>query len=201
MVVAGDATSGYDHARPYLAWLTKQLDVNLRHDALVFTKTEPDTPPFEASRSANVIGVKSGDILGIIGELKHSVLRGFKLPAGTAGFEIDLSQLAKLARQNDYQKLSKYPSVQQDISLKLPATTSYQELHDILAAELLGKTDTLASLTPLDIFQRSDDTQYKQLSFRLTISHYHKTLKSEEVNSLLDAAANVAHAKLNAERL
>lgn len=201
LVTTRPAGAGYYQARVYLDFLMKQLGITLRYDVVKETLDYPAVKPFDISRSALVTDVNSGEVLGMVGELNQSVLRGLKLPAGTAAFEIGLVELAKAAKQDNYRKLSKFPNVQQDISLRVPESTPYQALYDLLCLELFKDLNIVATLTPLDIFQRSEDTTHKHISFRLVIAHHIKTLKSEEVNAMLDSAAKVAYDKLGAERL
>lgn len=198
---ATSKTPAYYQARAYLDFLAHQFGLSLRYDAIKQAPDYPVVKPFDETRSAIVTDIKSGQVLGIIGEYKQSVLRNLKLPVATAGFEIGLEELLRSKTETNYQKLSKFPSVQQDISLKVPAGVTYQQIYDVLSAELLGKPDVSATFTPLDSFQRPDDTEHAQYAFRLTIAHHHKTLKSEEVNGTLDAAAKTAQDKLGAERI
>jgi phenylalanyl-tRNA synthetase beta subunit len=191
----------YYQARKYLEQVVGDLVHNLV--PLLDFDLEKDewgkqlTAPYEPQRSAVI--VKDGQIWGVVGEFKSSVRRAFKLPAYSTGFEINLGivNTASVA----YRQLPRYPKVEQDISLKVPVSTSFQTVYELLAAEVLGQPNTLAHLQPLDIYQRQDDAKHKQLSFRLTIASYEKTLKSEEVNTLLDKAADVAKEKLHAERI
>ena len=195
------AYPAYYQARAYLEYLAKNLGVNVKYEAIHDDTDYPVMKPFDLSRAALVSDINSGEMLGIIGEYKQSVLKAFKLPLSTAGFELDLDVLLKVASQQEYLKLPKYPRVQQDISLRAPATTSYQSIYSLLSDQLLNQPDTLARLDPIDIYQRPDDKGHIQFSFRLNIAHYNKTLKSEEVNSMLDAAALVAEDKLQAVRI
>jgi phenylalanyl-tRNA synthetase beta subunit len=83
------------------------------------------------------------------------------------------------------------------------ADLPYQELHDFLA-EKTDKTkpkNTLLNLNPRGIFQRDDDKGHKQITFRLEIASYERTLTDPEVNKLLDQVAAAAKEKFGAERV
>lgn len=153
--------------------------------------------PYEPSRSAVI--VKDEHVWGVVGEFTPGARRALKLPTYAAGFEVHLDMLGITKRA--YQPLPRFPKVEQDISLKVPSATTFASVYNVLANELLDKDGVMTTLTPLDIYQREGDDDHKQMAFRFTIAHYDKTLKSEEVNSLLDAAARVAEAELGAERL
>lgn len=188
--------AAYYEARNYLDYLAETLGVTLRYELLTEMPKYPAGQPFDHRRSARVY---VGDrIIGLVGEYKTSVRRALKLPVHTAGFEVSISAFVG-AQGAGYTQLSKYPSVEQDISLKVPATVTYDEVNELLAHELLSKADLSATLQPLDIYQKEDT--HKQMTFRLTVANYDKTLKREEVNAMLDRAAEIASKKLKAERL
>jgi len=154
--------------------------------------------PYEPMRSA-VLKDGQGLVWGVVGEFKPSVRKAFKLPDYSAGLELDPLLLAGHSR-SAYTPLSRFPKVEQDISLKVTKEVSYQQLANELQAglnELTGK-NLHTELTPLDIYQKD---QFKHMTFRLTAAHYKKTLKSTEINDLLDKLAERVQQKLSAERL
>ncbi len=156
--------------------------------------------PYEPDRSAVL---HDGErIVGVVGEFKRSVARAFKLPDFCAGLELFLGALAG-AHSEQYTSLSRYPEVTQDITLKVAADVSYQALYDMLWNEVESKKpeQTLATLEPLDIYQRPDDPEHKQLSFRLKVSSYVTTLTDKEVATFLGLVANTAKEKLGAEQV
>jgi phenylalanyl-tRNA synthetase beta subunit len=61
--------------------------------------------------------------------------------------------------------------------------------------------ETLPTLSPLGVYQAKDDISYKNISFRLTISSYQKTMTDAEVSVMLDAAAKLAHDQFGAEKV
>lgn len=202
VTAAASATQpAYYEARAYLDYLMNSLDIPVRYQAITVENDDPTLQPFDITRSALVVHKVSGETLGIIGEFKQRTQKALKLPVATAGFELDLPTLTTVEKTNSYTKLSKYPSVQQDISLRVPVDVPYQALFDVLNDALTTAPHTTAQLEPLDSFQREGDTTHKQLAFRLTIAHYDKTLMSEEVNTLLERAAATVKDKFSAERL
>jgi phenylalanyl-tRNA synthetase beta chain len=159
---------------------------------------------YEPNRSAKVIVKETQEFLGIVGEFKPSVTRSLKLPKYCAGFEVDTTVLAKLKKKDKtYQQLSRFPSIIQDISLKVDKKISYESLKD-LVRETIDKSkpeQTSFSLGPLDIYESEADTDHKNITLRLTIACYTRTMTDNEVSSLLDTAANAAQSKLHAQRL
>jgi phenylalanyl-tRNA synthetase beta subunit len=156
--------------------------------------------PFEPKRSAMVM---NGDyFVGIVGEYTASVRAALKLPEWTAGFEIFGSAFKK-APGKQYQQLPRFPKITQDMSLKVSADQAYGELYAFLGDQLtqLKPEQTWSAFFPVDIYQRADDGQHKQVTFRLAIASFERTLRSEEVNNLLDAVAARAKERFGAERI
>lgn len=166
--------------------------------------------PYDPVRSAVLRDVTEGSdtsglIWGVVGELKASVRKACKLPDYAAGFELDplllLRQIGSGTRA--YTPLPRYPRVTQDITLKVAAEVPYEQLYNCLQHQLAAEcsNDMLVMLKPLDIYQRQDDRLHKQVSFRLQIASYERTLTDTEVSAVLDAVANAAGAELGAERV
>jgi phenylalanyl-tRNA synthetase beta chain len=144
-----------------------------------------------------------GRIWGVVGEYKATVRRALKLPEYSAGFEIGPFLLTQAQTGSSYVPLPRFPKVSQDITLKVAADLPYQTLFDFVWSEL-GKVQpkaTLPSLGPIDIYQKDDDPDHKQITLRLTIASYERTLTDTEVNKLLDAIAAAAKEVYGAERI
>lgn len=191
--------SPYYLARKYLQSLTDT--------PLVFKpvgndmKDYPVVQPYELNRAA-LVSVEGGDFLGIIGEFKPSVTRALKLPKYTAGFEVDTKVLQTLLGAGlNYRPLEKFPSVSQDITLKVAADKPFAETKDFIQKELGANTldDTSIDLQPMGIYQKEE--QDKNLTFRITITGHNRTLTDKEVASVLDKIAEGASSKLKAERV
>ena len=197
-------------ARAYLMGLLAGLH------ALDFVKLEPlrgadlyDNPwieqmvaPFEPSRAA-VLRDHKGLIWGVVGEFKNSVGKALKLPEFTAGFELDPLLFLQSPGSANYVSLPRFPKVTQDITLKVSAALGYQELFDFVWAELakVRPDDALPSLDPVDIYQAGGDSQHKNVTLRLNIASYGRTLTDAEVNQLLDTITAAAKDKFSAERI
>lgn len=157
--------------------------------------------PYEPNRSAAL--VKDGLVVGVVGEYRRSVQRALKLPAFSAGFETFHSFLMAPSQDSGYTQLPRFPKVEQDICLKVPADKTYAEVHDFVASHLDGNRPdkTRHTLTPVDIYQREDDKDHKQITLRLSIASFERTLTDDEVNKLLDQVAEAAKTVLQAERI
>ncbi|HVV26205.1 MAG TPA: phenylalanine--tRNA ligase subunit beta [Candidatus Saccharimonadales bacterium] len=160
------------------------------------------TKPFDMNRTAFIYAGET--FLGLIGEFRSAVRQNLKLPAYCAGFELDVKALQSVFQAaKAYVPLPRFPKVTQDITLKVSAELPYQELRDFAWGQLEKSRpkNTHAQLEPRDIFQRQDDKAHKQVTFRLEIASYERTLTDPEVNKLLDEVAKAAAEKFGAERV
>jgi len=197
------AGAPYYFARNYLGQVIDMVDVTLMPlSEFDITKDEWGiqlTAPYEPGRSAAI--VKDDQVWGVVGEFKAGVRRALKLPTFAAGFEVHLD-IVRL-KQQTYKALSKFPKVTQDITLKVSATVSYEALREFVHTVLVNAQpkQTDFRLTPIDIYQRPEDTEYKQMTFRLSIASYERTMTDSEVMKLLDAVAAAAKETFSAERV
>lgn len=164
------------------------------------------TAPYDPARSA-VLRDSEGSVWGVVGEFRSDTSKALKLPSFCAGFELDLLFLLQSPKHVEYRPLSKYPKIEQDICLRVAADMPYQQLYSFVSqhvSETIKKIlpdSTRFSLSPIDIYQRPDDLVYKQITVRLTIASYIKTLRASEVATLLDIVAELAKSSLGAARI
>jgi len=158
--------------------------------------------PFDPARSAAIYDGQR--ILGIVGEFSVSTRKALKLPVHSAGFEFGLNLILQHeTRRVAYQALPRFPKVTQDMTLRVPADLVYQKLFDFITGEL-HKTrpeHTVAILEPLTIYQRHDDVTHKQISFRLAIASYERTLTDTEVDAILERISSAAAEQYSAVRV
>ncbi|QQS64740.1 phenylalanine--tRNA ligase subunit beta [Candidatus Saccharibacteria bacterium] len=190
----GKSDYAYFEAKKYLEFLAEQLGFTLE-----FKKAEqvefPVTKPFGLSRSSYVSIKETGDFLGMVGCFRDEVTTNFKLPA-SAGFEIGPEVFLEASRKYKgkiYRRLGKYPSTEQDLTLRLPATVVYSELESKIE-EALKSTGYAWTLEPVSIFQKEQEPT-KNFTFRLTLSHKDRTLTTIEANQLLDDLTLAAQAE------
>jgi phenylalanyl-tRNA synthetase beta chain len=153
----------------------------------------PVTAPFDQARSA-MVETPAGQFIGLVGELKQSVIKNFKLPAYTATATLDFDGIhqAVSATQASYSPLSRFPKVSQDISLKVGRDVSYKAVFQtVFDAVSSAEGGIRTSLKPIAIYQ-PDSGETKTITLRLEVVSYEKTLTDEDVTQLLDVAAQKA---------
>ena len=200
--------SAYFQARFYLSDVLNKYSIQTLFIPLLLQTEEAVVvqmaEPFEPSRSAIVTDMISGQMIGIVGDIKASVKADLKLPEFSAGYELDISKILKLKREfNDYVPLPRYPRVEQDISLRVESSLPFNQLFEFVVSKIdqIKPAKSYFELKPLDIYQRTEDQEHVQFAFRLRIASYEKTLKASDINDLLDEVAAAANQQFGAERL
>ncbi|HYH74804.1 MAG TPA: phenylalanine--tRNA ligase subunit beta [Candidatus Saccharimonadales bacterium] len=201
-----EAYSGapYYQARKFLTFLAAQLGVSLVFVPVAEELHIPVMEPFDYKRAALVMLPGSEEVIGVVGEYKAATIKGLKLPAYSAGFELSLDELLKQVNKNkQYLQLPRFPKVEQDICLRVPSAVTYQDTFQFVWDRVAAtKPDqTYYMLGPIDIYQREGEAEHKQITFRLSIASYERTLTTDEVNALLEGVAKQAKEVLHAERV
>jgi len=155
--------------------------------------------PFNPKRSAVLM---DGDhFVGVIGEFRNAVRKGFKLPDHSAGFELFQSYLLK-QQPKVYTPLSRFPSVTQDISLRVASSVPHDALFNIARDALKAEQpkQTTMHLETMGIYQ-PEESDTKTITLRLKVSSYERTLTDSEVTTYLDTIATSTSDSLQAVRI
>ncbi|MEK7602849.1 MAG: phenylalanine--tRNA ligase subunit beta [Patescibacteria group bacterium] len=200
------AGAAFYQARLYLECVAQAFGVELIYEPA--TTHEPKmeigkaaVAPFEPRRSAYVKTV-DGELIAELGEFKSTTRQNLKLPSYTAGFELDIDRLIAHAKNPVYTPLPRFPKVEQDISLRVNNDVAFADLQSCVEQAVidLQPDHSITYVNPLDIYQKAGEPD-KQIAFRMSIANYQRTLTSEEVNTLLDKAAEAAKQQFGAERI
>lgn len=193
----------YYQAVRYLDELMQSLKINYTIEAadqeISREEVKQLVASFDQKRHGSVM--VNGESIGYVAEPSAATRKALKLPSFVALLELDTKQLLKFAGgESAYRPISRFPKVQQDISLRVNSDQTFAEVLSVIDEALAGQVDSQVyyNLSPLDIYQKDDN---RHITLRLEIASFAKTMVSAEVNNLLDRAAESAKAKLGAERL
>lgn len=156
--------------------------------------------PFEPRRTA-LIKI-ADDIVGVVGEFRTRVVKNYKLPLISAGFELNLGRLIEFFNIDstvNYRPLSRFPKVENDITLKTPDQVSFAQLESQIRSDL-SAGDEVFDLKPLGIY-KSDESEDRNITFRVWLGSDDRTLTTEEVNRILDEVVNKLQSKLGVQRV
>jgi phenylalanyl-tRNA synthetase beta chain len=160
------------------------------------------TKPFDMNRTAFVYLGEA--FLGIIGEFRGSVTRTLKLPKYCAGFELDTEALQKvLGTEPGYVPLLRFPTVRQDLTLRVAAEKPYAEVHEVVNKALSANApeDSLIRLEPSGFYQSAEDSTHKNVTLRISVTGTNRTLTDKEVGQTVAAIAEAAKQQLEADQV
>lgn len=188
----------YYQAKRILDYMAQQLGMQLAYKPLGESNLAV-AKPFEPRRSARVVDVTSGQPIGVIGEYKKSVSRGFKLPVYAAGFEL-LPEAIAIALSNEspnYTPLSRYPSSERDICFQVEQKVSYQQIIETIEM-VLGDIAITSTIEPVDVYQ-PDDGATKNITIRLKFTSAERTLTGDEVADFVARVSDAVVQKTGAK--
>ena len=179
----------------------RRLVEQLAHDLgaeLVFKPIEqernfPVTAPFDQSRSA-LVETTDGRFIGMVGELKQSVIKNFKLPAYVAAVSLDTAGLEAVyvKRGSHYQPLSRYPSTSRDISLKVPAQVNYASVYDCVKRVIDSHQELQIVIKPISIYQPDGDSSTKTITFNIKFTSLERTLTDKAITPIIEGLVAAA---------
>lgn len=158
--------------------------------ALEVTLRAGDEPPFHPGRCAEVL-LADGTRLGVVGELHPKVVQRLELPARTVAGELDLDALVAASTESvEATTLVQQPAAHSDVALVVDQGVSAAAVETSLRA---GAGDLLESVRLFDVYSGDQlEAGQRSLAFRLVFRAPDRTLKTEEVNALRDAAVQQA---------
>lgn len=189
----------YFVARQYVEQIISHYNLDVRYQPLSefdfknYDALKQLAAPFDPKRSAMLwVGDK---FIGVVGEFRRTVMRNFKLPEQSAGFELFLSIFESTQVSPTYRPLSRFPSVTQDVTLRASADVAYQDLAQaVITAADTAADNRLVEVKPVSIYQPADDSDQLTTTFRVTLTDYEQTLTedaaSHVVRAIVDAAAD-----------
>ena len=138
--------------------LGKDLGVKFEFEKIVNQIDKQILAPFDIDRSSLII-IDNGDIVGLVGELKQSVIKNFKLSQYISAASIDIDILQKNISKNigdSYHPLSKFPSTRRDISIEIDLAVSYKDVLNVVKNSLQKQDDEFISIRLVDIYRAKD---------------------------------------------
>lgn len=179
--------AAFYQAKKFIDYLAQSIRVELKYESVDDGTTL--TLPFEFKRSA-FIKDENGSLIGVVGEYKKSVGKGFKLPEYTAGFELDLRALfsAFQKRSNKYSPISRFPSSERDICFQVSSNVNYGTILNNIAIALQSISGE-CTVSPIDIYQ-PEMGQTKNITVRIKMTAFDHTLTGDEMTAIVDKVAS-----------
>ena len=178
--------------------LGKDLGVKFEFEKIVNQIDKQILAPFDIDRSS-LIRIDNGDILGLVGELKRSVIKNFKLPQYISAASIDIDILQKNISKNigdSYHPLSKFPSTRRDISIEIDSAVSYKDVLNVVKNSLKNQDDKFISIRLVDIY-RAKDSSLKTITLNISMTNYNRTLTATDASRIIENINKAVSVKLN----
>lgn len=170
-------------------------DLGIKNPEVKDFEQKNNAPYFEPLHSAIV----SADSLNIsLGEVKAPVLKRLKIGTAVSVFELDLDDLLATIPpiSATTAKLSKFPSVERDLTIKVTTDTKYADCVKEILSVFQAK-NLIISLEPTSIYQA--DASTKNISFHLCFASSDKTLENAEISDIMNEISSVVGKSLKAE--
>ena len=178
--------------------LGKDLGVKFEFEKIVNQIDKQILAPFDIDRSSLII-IDNGDIVGLVGELKQSVIKNFKLPQYISAASIDIDILQKNISKNigdSYHPLSKFPSTRRDISIEIDLAVSYKDVLNVVKNSLQKQDDEFISIRLVDIY-RAKDSSFKTITLNISMTNYNRTLTATDASRIIENINKAVSVKLN----
>lgn len=178
--------------------LGKDLGVKFEFEKIVNQIDKQILAPFDIDRSSLII-IDNGDIVGLVGELKQSVIKNFKLPQYISAASIDIDILQKNISKNIgdlYHPLSKFPSTWRDISIEIDLAVSYKDVLNVVKNSLKNQDDEFISIRLVDIY-RAKDSSLKTITLNISMTNYNRTLTATDASRIIENINKAVSVKLN----
>ncbi len=156
-----------------------------------------DNPmPYHPGRCARVT-LSDGTLVGHVGELHPHVIAALGVPPRTVGGELDLDVLTAASEATvTARTLVTTPLAYTDLALVVDEDIPAAAVEEALVA---GAGEHLESVTLFDVYRGDQVGEGKKsLAYRLTARAPERTLRTEEVSALRDAALAQAASRLGA---
>ncbi|KUG04924.1 phenylalanyl-trna synthetase beta chain [hydrocarbon metagenome] len=143
-----------------------------------------ELPGYHPGRTACIIC--KGQEIGVIGEVHPLVMDNFDISDKACAFELDVETMFKLKGQKTMmEQIAKYPAVERDIAILIGQDVKASEAIAVIKA---SEPELLQDVIVFDIYTGEQVPEgYKSAAFRLTFQSMERTLKEEDINSLVDA--------------
>lgn len=201
--------SPYYCSKVYVDVIEKKLNLKSLSYEIVKDISQKDIPVWIAHRlpmfNPNSSAVISFELeskkyyLGILGEISSTVKVAFNLPECTSIFEIDIDGLDKAKSSlSKYIEPSKFPKITQDLCFVLDKDIPYKSVKDDIL-NILKSSKMYYELEPVDIYSPKEKSEIKQITFRISLQSWEKTLENKEFEKTKKKIEYILKEKYKAE--
>jgi phenylalanyl-tRNA synthetase beta chain len=135
--------------------------------------------------------------IGIFGELNKEIKDELKITSDVGVFEINLESLKELEiPPKAFEKLSAYPPIRRDLAFLVPKNIVFRELYKTIK----NFHPLIYSVEPFDVYESEKlGENVRNIAFHLVFQSFERTLKSEEINEIIDNLVKTLEQKFGAK--
>lgn len=154
-----------------------------------FKFTEFRSAQYSYFEPLHSVDIKVGQtVIGALGEIKYTVLKGMKLK-NIAALEINLIPLLSLTPiLRGAQKISRFPSVTRDLTVKTPDQVSFATLNQTIE-KALKRDNFVYEIEPVSIYRQTENSETRNCSFHLSFASTVKTMSADEISDIMKQIA------------
>ena len=136
-------------------------------------------------------------LIGHFGLVNEAVKNDFKIFSDVGVFEINLEKLKDLKiSPKIYQKISPYPPIFRDLAFIVPKKITFDEIYKTIK----NFHPLIYFVEPFDVFESEKlGKDVRNIAFHLTFQSFERTLKSEEVDKIINDLVKKLETKFNAK--
>ena len=170
---------------------------------LAFHQYDGHFPYFESVRSATI---QTPHVC--CGEVKSSILKRFKINQPIAAYEINLDGLIKELPEAVVKMpaLSRFPSVERDITFKVNTDVAFAKIEDAIAKSFAAYGngspavgELITNIAPVSIYKAEEGATTRNISFHLEFGSMKKTLENTEISDIMEEVEKNVKKEVGAE--
>jgi len=167
----------------------------------VLQGTDANNIAFEPVNSDNfevASGIKIGNQhIGILGEVSESVYKSFNIKQPVFFIDLEWDLIALRSADRPYSEITRFPSVQRDLSLIIDKNLPYSQVEKSTAS---AKLNHLQSVNLFDVFESEKlGKDKKSMSVSFTFMDNTRTLTDKEIDEMMNILIRVYEKDLHAE--
>ena len=154
----------------------------LKTTQIAYSQTPHDQCSY--TRPGHSATIRAGnEELGLVGEIRASVLERFDINQKVFGFEINLDKLMSLAMKDaTFTPIPRFPAISRDMTLIIDDQV---EAHEVVREIEKLQNNLIENISIFDIYRgKPIEEGKKSLSIRITYQSHEQTLEDTPINSL-----------------
>jgi len=138
-----------------------------------------------------------GKLVGVFGQVNEILKNNLKIPADIGVFEINCETIVNFKiRPKTFERISPYPPIFRDLAFLVPKKIIFTDLFKTIK----NFHPLIYSVEPFDVFESEKlGKDVRNIAFHLTFQSFERTLKSEEIDKIINDLVKTLEQKFQAK--